>query len=173
MDGPSSEHPAESLIPVRPEEPRWDPAIDTLRGGCHCGALEVTVALSRAPEETKVRACACSFCRAHGARTATDPEGMVVLRARDPALVGRYRFGLATADFLVCRRCGVYVAAVIDAGDGARATVNVNALAEAARFTREAAAVDYGDETAEARRGRRAAAWTPARWADSGDGAPG
>lgn len=144
----------------------------TLRGGCHCGALEVALDLSRPPEETPVRACACSFCRAHGARTATDPSGLAVLGARDPALVGRYRFGLATADFLVCRRCGVYVAAVIDAGGDLRATVNVNTLAEAARFTREAASVDYGGESAEARRGRRAAAWTPARWADRGDGAP-
>jgi hypothetical protein len=149
------------------------PAIDTLRGGCHCGALEIALALSRPPEETTVRACACSFCRAHDARTATDPAGLVVLRARDPAVVARYRFGLGTADFLVCRRCGVYVAAIIDADEGPRATVNVNALADAARFTREAASVDYGGETAEARRGRRAAAWTPARWADSGDGAPG
>lgn len=142
-----------------------------LRGGCHCGALEIAVELSRPPEETPVRACACSFCRAHGARTATDPAGRVVLHARDPALVSCYRFGLATADFLVCRRCGVYVAAVIDAGDDLRATVNVNALAEAARFAREAASVDYGSETADARRQRRAAAWTPARWADPGDGA--
>lgn len=145
----------------------------SLRGGCHCGALEVALALSRPPEETPVRACACSFCRGHGARTATDPSGLVVLRARDPALVGRYVFGLATADFLVCRRCGVYVAAVIEARGGPRATVNVNALADAARFTREATSVDYGGETAEARRGRRAAAWTPARWAGSGEGAPG
>jgi hypothetical protein len=29
----------------------------------------------------------------------------------------RYRFGLKTADFLVCENCGIYMAAVISTGD--------------------------------------------------------
>ena len=29
------------------------------------------------PDELPVRACQCGFCRAHGARTAADPEGRV------------------------------------------------------------------------------------------------
>jgi hypothetical protein len=49
----------------------------------------------------------------------------------DPALLSRYTFGLGTAEFLVCRNCGVYVGAVtVDAGS-AYAIVNVNAFADA------------------------------------------
>ena len=31
------------------------------RGGCHCGNLYLTLRLSQAPEETRLRACGCSF----------------------------------------------------------------------------------------------------------------
>jgi hypothetical protein len=44
-------------------------------------------------------------------------------RPREPALLTRYRWGLATADFLVCGRCGVYVAAVLSEGASAWAVI--------------------------------------------------
>jgi len=139
--------------------------VPTLTGGCHCGNLQLTLEIRRPPDQVPVRACACSFCRAHGARTVTDPGGQVRLRAREPAELGRYQFGQRTAEFLVCRRCGVYVAAVMSATDGSlRATVNINALAEGARFSRDASEVDYSGESAAERLARRAAGWTPAQW---------
>ena len=45
------------------------------RGGCHCGNLHVTLRLTQAPEEVRLRACGCSFCRAHNTRTASDRDG--------------------------------------------------------------------------------------------------
>jgi len=35
------------------------------RGGCHCGNLRVTLRLTQEPAEMHLRACGCSFCRAH------------------------------------------------------------------------------------------------------------
>jgi len=141
-----------------------------MNGGCHCGAIEVEVELSREPGELEVRACSCSFCRRHGASTISDPRGRVRLRAREPAELGRYRFGPGTADFLVCRRCGVYVAAVMPVDAHLVAIVNINVLAGRERFAREAAPVDYSAESADQRIARRRANWTPALWAD--DAAP-
>ncbi len=46
-------------------------------GSCHCGAIRLRLTLSWPPGEAPVRACDCSFCRAHGARTVTDPSGSV------------------------------------------------------------------------------------------------
>lgn len=138
-------------------------APSALRGGCHCGNLEITFEPSVRPEELPVRACGCSFCRAHGARTTTDRRGRVRLRANEPGELVRYRFDRRTADFLVCRRCGVYVAAAMETADGLVATINVNALAERDRFG-PAAPVDYAGESESARRARRAAGWTPAAW---------
>ena len=84
----------------------------TFEGGCHCGNLSVRLELTRAPAEYYLRSCACSFCRAHGTRTVSDPDGLFEIRARDWALVELYRFGTRTADYLVCHQCGVYVGAV-------------------------------------------------------------
>jgi len=48
--------------------------------------------------------------RKHGARTITDPKGCMKITVRAAENLIRYRFGLKTADYLVCGRCGVYVA---------------------------------------------------------------
>ena len=131
-------------------------------GGCHCGNLRVRVRLSKAPPHNPLRACACSFCRAHGTRTVADPEGLVELWAEDWSLVEPYRFGSRTADYLICRRCGVYVAAVCDTAAGCRAVLNVNSLADRAAFDQVPARPDYDGETREARLARRAVHWMPA-----------
>jgi hypothetical protein len=131
-------------------------------GGCHCGILEVTFETARSPEELPLRACQCSFCRRHAAIGASDPAGSIEVRIRDPAEVSRYVFGLRTAEFLICRACGVYVAAVCTLDGATYATLNLNALADRAAFTRAPAPMDYDAETVEERLARRRKAWTPA-----------
>ena len=131
-------------------------------GGCHCGNLHVDLRLTRPPEENAVRSCACSFCRSHATRTVSDPAGQVDIRANDWLLVERYRFGSRTADYLLCRRCGVYIGAVCESTGGSRAVVNTLCLRDRAAFTRDAVRPDYDNETTEARLARRTANWTPA-----------
>lgn len=72
-----------------------------------------------------------------------------------------YRFGLRTADYLVCRECGVYVAAIAGQGDDARAIVIVNALDDRDRFSREPVAVSFDAENREQRLARRRNTWMP------------
>ena len=55
----------------------------------------------------QLRACGCSFCRAHNTCTTSDPNGSVDICAADWSLVRFYRFGTGTADFLICGTCGV------------------------------------------------------------------
>ena len=86
----------------------------THEGGCHCGNLRVRVRLTTAPADTPIRSCACSFCRSHGTRTLSDPAGQVEVAVSDLSLTRRYRFGSRTADYLLCRGCGVYVGAVCE-----------------------------------------------------------
>jgi hypothetical protein len=131
-------------------------------GGCHCGNIAVSLRLSVAASHAPLRACACSFCRAHATRTIADRKGLVQLRAADWSLVERYQFGSRTADYIVCRRCGIYVAAVCRTASGLRAVVNVNCMSDRAAFTQPPAAPDYDGETTAARLDRRAANWMPA-----------
>jgi hypothetical protein len=131
-------------------------------GGCHCGNLRVRVRLTRPPAENSLRACSCGFCRAHSTRTVSDPAGLFQAWADDWSLVESYRFGFRTADYLVCRRCGVYIAAVCETEAGTRAVVNTNCLADRAAFIQEPSRPNYDNEAADARLARRAANWMPA-----------
>jgi hypothetical protein len=126
-----------------------------LRGGCHCGALTVELETAREPAALPLRECQCRFCRMHAARNTVDREGRARIVVDDAVL--RYRFSLGTADFLVCGRCGIYVACVLD---DAFASINTRVLDAA--FPQPPQPVDYAGETAEARRARRRATWTPA-----------
>jgi len=130
-------------------------------GGCHCGNLRLEVRLSLAPETMQVRACQCTFCRMHGAHSISDPKGFARIAAARPADVSRYRFGLKTADFIICAKCGVYIGAVCETPSGLKAVINVNVLKDRARFTAMPQAFDYEGEDAGARLARREARWMP------------
>jgi hypothetical protein len=125
-------------------------------GSCHCGKIVVDFETDIVPGAMPLRACACSFCRRHNARSATDRNGRVTLTFRDDD-ASRYVFGLQTAEFIVCRRCGVYIAAVMDG----LSTINVNALDDRDCFTQPATSKDYDNEPAHQRMARRRADWTP------------
>jgi len=131
-------------------------------GGCHCGAIVLDYESAVAPEATEVRACQCGFCRKHGSRAVSDPEGKLTLTIHDAAAVRRYRFGLATADYFLCGHCGVYVAAVLAEGDALYGIAIVNALDDADSFRQAPKPADYSAEDEAARRQRRRTRWTPA-----------
>lgn len=127
-----------------------------LRGGCHCGALAVELETALTVETLPLRDCQCTFCRRHAARNATDPAGHLRIVADADAL-GRYQFGLRTADFLVCRRCGVYVACVLDDTFG---SLNTRVLDDFDRLAGPVTPVRYDDEDAATRLARRRQRWT-------------
>jgi hypothetical protein len=131
------------------------------RGACHCEAIGFLYESALAPEAWTMRACDCRFCRAHGAATTSDPQGALELVARVPERLNRYRFGLRTADFWVCRECGVYVGAVT--ADQRSGIINTHALIAFAAQLPAPQARSYGGETAEERVARRHERWTPLR----------
>ena len=131
-----------------------------MKGSCHCGAIGFVFRTSKPAGSWSVRACQCTFCRRHGARTTSDPAGSVTLRIDAESQLQRYRFGSRTADFLVCRLCGVYIAAVLTTPRGRFATVNVNALCDPVDVG-NAEASSYDRESAAQRQQRREHRWTP------------
>jgi hypothetical protein len=133
-------------------------------GGCHCGALEICFTTEKSPTELPLHACQCSFCRKHGTRTTSDPDGVINLIVNDRQALNKYEFGLKTAQYLVCRHCGIYLGAICAGTDGERALVNVNCLAEQATFRREPEPVSYDEEGYEDRLARRRRNWTPTTW---------
>ena len=128
-------------------------------GACHCGNLAFVLETAFPLEAIAPRACDCTFCRSHAAKCWSDPDGCGRITVREEALLQRDRFALATADFLICRRCGAYAGAAIEEGTAARATVNLRLTSLHAL---PAADVSYASETREQRVARRRARWTPA-----------
>jgi hypothetical protein len=129
-------------------------------GHCHCRALEFSFAPSMVPASWSVRECQCNFCRAHGARMTSDARGSVTFHVSDPSKLQRYRFGTNSADFWICRQCGVYVAAVLETPRGRFATLNVNTMEDAGGAA-QSTAVSYEGETLEEKVARRERGWTP------------
>lgn len=134
-------------------------------GQCHCGSIRTTFDTSKPPSELGVRECQCSFCRRHQAVNTSDPQGSFRVDGK-AAGVERYRFAMRTADFLICRTCGVYFAAVIGMGDRMFSTMNVAGLGMADFMALEPGPYDYGDETQAERIARRNTRWTPTRFTD-------
>jgi hypothetical protein len=114
-----------------------------------------------AAEDSAVRACQCSFCRKHDARAVSDPAGAIEITAHDADLLESYRFGFGVLDFLICRKCGVYVSAYRQDGGEAYANVMVNVLDDRARFP-QPAPVDLDGESKADKQQRHRARWTPA-----------
>ena len=131
------------------------------QGSCHCGNLRVAFETETPAADSAVRACQCSFCRKHDARAVSDPRGSMTISVRDADRLNRYRFGLGATEFLVCRDCGVYVAAYMPDGDRAYANVMVNVLDDRPHFP-EPKPVVLDNEDEGGKRQRRRDNWTPA-----------
>lgn len=131
-----------------------------LGGACHCGHIEVEFLTARVASDLPLRACDCSFCRRHGAKTTSDPDGKLTIRA-DSGAIHRYRFGMNVTDFIVCRHCGSYIAAVSPEAGDERAALNVVGTAVSEFAACEATPVNRDDETSDSRRERRRKLWTP------------
>ena len=130
-------------------------------GGCHCGNLRFEFETALAAEALPLRACQCTFCRRHGALSTSDPAGQIRLKVAEPELLQRYRFGLGITDFLICRRCGIYLMAMMDIDGGRYAVLSANALECRAAMTSPVAPMEYGGEDQAARLARRKQRWTP------------
>jgi len=134
----------------------------TYLGACHCQNFEVRLESDKTPSELGSRTDTCSFCAKHHAIYTSDPGGEVHVSVRDASLVQRYRFGTKTADFMLCRACGVFVGPYMP--EPALAVINVNVLAARAAFLANHLQVaDFDGESLEARLSRRRARWTPVR----------
>ena len=132
------------------------------RGSCHCGAIGYRFRTDLTPEKWSIRACQCRFCRAHDALSASDPSGSVVFSVADRRLLNRYRFGLRTADFLLCRECGVYVGALIETENGQFGIINTHTLLQSPESLATTEPMTYDAEDVTGRVSRREERWTPA-----------
>ena len=130
-------------------------------GSCYCASIGFRYWTAISPQDWSIRACQCRFCVAHDALSTSDPGGELNFAADIDGDLQRYRFGLRTADFLLCRNCGVYIGAVIDADAGHFGIINTHALDTIPDNIAAVAPITYDSENTADRVGRRAQRWTP------------
>ncbi len=132
-----------------------------INGACHCGNIRFTFQIPEPESAIPVRACGCTFCHKHGGVYTSHPAGVLAARIADAALVERYRFGTETADFHICRNCGV-VPFVTSTIDGAVfAVVNVNSFEGVDPAQLDSSPSDFDGESVESRLSRRRRNWIP------------
>ena len=130
-------------------------------GACHCGNIRFAFFRPGAERTIPVRACGCSFCRKHGGVYTSHPQGRLEVAIADESDVQRYRFGTETADFLVCRRCGVVPLVASEIEGRLYAVVNVNSFEGIDRSELDQSPTDFEGETTESRLARRQRNWIP------------
>lgn len=136
-------------------------AIISASGACHCGNLSISIQLSGPAQDIELRACQCSFCQRHGAKTFADPRGKAIISIGLHGVI-RYQFGLHVSDYLICPVCGVYVVAMMPEHEhGLLATINAVGLSISCLQEQPAMPVDYGHETSAVRIKRRRSNWMP------------
>lgn len=97
---------------------------------------------------------------AHNALSTSDPGAELHFHADAPENLRRFRFGLRTADFLLCSNCGVYIGAVIETDSGRFGIINTHALKAVPADIAAVAPIDYDGEDTAGRVGRREQRWT-------------
>lgn len=128
---------------------------------CHCGALTVQYRTLTPTAAWPVRACQCAFCTAHAALSTSDPSGSLTFSASDTSLLQRYQFGTRSADFLLCRACGVFLGAVMTQGLQRWGVLNVRTVQPPPADLPAPQPMQYGAESGKDRAERRTARWTP------------
>ena len=129
-------------------------------GSCHCGNVQVEYDTSLSFPDWPLRACQCAFCRAHGVTTTSDPKGRLSVNVKGADKLSVYRFGMRVTDFLICKTCGVYLAAVTESEGEKYAVLVVNNLdCREQLLDREPQAMVYDAEQKEQRVNRRAERW--------------
>jgi len=132
-----------------------------INGGCHCGTIRYDLTWPLPGPGIPARACSCEFCTKHRGTYTSHPEAKLEAVIADESMLSAYSFATGTAEFSVCRRCGV-VPFVTSRIDGRLyAVVNVNTFENGGPLALTETVSDFDGESVEERLARRAGTWIP------------
>ena len=133
----------------------------TITGSCHCANIRYRLLWPAGASAVATRACSCTFCRKHGASWTSHTDARLEIDVDVSERTLGYRFGTATADFLICTLCGVPPVVLSEIDGCTYAVVNVNTFdaSHGLEFSETATNFDAEDEAA--RLERRQRNWIP------------
>lgn len=130
-----------------------------ITASCHCSNINLELDWPGPINAIRIRNCGCSFCIKHGGAWTSHPDAKLRIEIIDAASVSRYRFGTQTADFLLCRTCGVVPAVVSEIEGRLYAVVNVNTFTNFDISSLESSSTDFDGESTGSRLERRQKNW--------------
>lgn len=133
--------------------------IHHLNGSCHCKNIQYIFKTTTSPADYSVRKCLCSYCQKKGNRYISDPKGELEIMIKQDESVQRYQFGTRTADFLICKNCGVIPVVTCEIDNQIYAVININSLEKVGDFNRHSQEADFDRESTQNRLQRRKKNW--------------
>jgi len=133
--------------------------VTIIKGQCHCGNISYQFVTQKKLDQIAVRKCTCSFCSMHGSVYTSDPKGELRYKFKEKSQINKYRFGHQTADFIVCKTCGVLPFVISKIDGNTYAVLNVNTAVDLIIPTASPAHVDYDAEVKMDRLSRRSKNW--------------
>jgi hypothetical protein len=130
-----------------------------ISGSCHCGNIAFELVWQPPPTHIPARACSCSFCTAHGGVWTSCPTGSIRIAVKHRAQLSSYSFATKSADFLICRNCGVVPVVTSRIEARLYAVVNVNTFIGIEPALLQRSPVTHEGESEATRLARRKRNW--------------
>ncbi|EFA83865.1 hypothetical protein PPL_02935 [Heterostelium album PN500] len=100
--------------------------IPLIKGSCHCKNITFEFDWNSDVDTIAARACSCTFCFKHGGVWTSSVTGKLNVNVKDRELLKLYNFGTKTADFYVCKECGIVPLSCCTIDGNLYAVVNIN-----------------------------------------------
>ena len=130
-----------------------------LKSNCHCGLIAIRYTLPQSDQAIIARRCSCSYCQSHGASYISHPDARLTIKTQRVENLLKYRFGTQTADFCLCRQCGVLLFACSNIGGRDYAVLNILCLNSVDREHISISDSNFDGEQTADRLDRRAQRW--------------
>lgn len=131
-----------------------------LRGSCYCSNIRFVFITDKSDDELPRRECQCGFCVLHGRIATSDRDGELRIAIEAPENVSKFRFGHRTADFYVCRECGMIPVVTSEIDGATRGIVDVRMIEGFDWSRSETSRHDFEGEEVDDRLDRRKGYWT-------------
>ena len=131
-----------------------------LPGSCYCGNIRFVFVTDKSDDELPKRECQCGFCVLHGRIATSDRDGELRIAIEAPKNVSKFRFGHRTADFYVCRECGMIPVVTSEIDGAIRGIADVRMIEGFVWSRSETSRHDFEGEEVDDRLDRRKGYWT-------------
>ena len=132
-----------------------------IKGSCHCQNISYDLLWPERASEIPVRNCGCTFCKKHGGAWTSHRGSKMKAKILDVSSVSKYRFGTKTAEFYICRACGVAPFVTSEIDEHQYAVVNVNTFGNIDATSFINTSTNFDGEAKDDRLERRRRNWIP------------